>query len=38
MAHWAANCFCDRLAMSTVTMIDAGTASSEMTASERADA
>ena len=32
-AHWAANCFCERVAMSAVTMIEAGTTKSEMTAS-----
>ena len=31
--HWAANCFCERLAMRAATMTEAGTASSEMTAS-----
>ncbi len=31
-AHWATNCFWDRLAITTVTTIETGTASSEMTA------
>ena len=31
-AHWATNCFCERLAMRIVTTIEAGTARIEMTA------
>ncbi len=31
--HWAMNCFCDRLAICFVTMIDTGTATSAMSAS-----
>jgi hypothetical protein len=33
MAHWAANCFCERLAIMTVTTTEAGTARREMRAS-----
>ena len=32
-AHCAANCFCERVAISAVTMIEAGTTKSEMSAS-----
>ena len=32
-SHCAANCFCEREAMSTVTTSDAGTTASEMSAS-----
>ncbi len=31
-SHWAANCFCDRLAISTVTTMERGTIRSEITA------
>ena len=32
-SHWAANCFWDRRAMTTVTPIDSGTVTSEIAAS-----
>ena len=34
-SHCAANCFCERLAMSTVSSTESGTASSEMRASSQ---